>query len=208
MARSGEYIVPQESKDAPAPRPEEKRRREKPKQLTKRELERINEVELDEILLTVDERACAHLCAEYNKEHAAVTLGWPLEAVEECLALPHVRLYLQKADEAFLKEIAKAKVRRFTKINVTVAAVEQRAMELAMLPPSETKGTIDGQVKALNLLAKVLGMLKDDDPLKGKSRSDLEGFIRSAARMLPAAPAGDPNSAPAAQRDEMSSPLD
>jgi hypothetical protein len=168
------------------PRRPDSRKPEPKKKLRKADQERINEVALDQQLLSVDERACALLSTEYNREHAALTMDWTLEAVESTLNLPHVRLFIQKADEAFMKEIAKAKVRRMLKVGISKANVEQRLMDLAQTDPADTRGNIDGQVKALRTLAEILGMLNNDDPLKGKSREELEGFVtKSAARLLP-----------------------
>ena len=131
------------------------------------------------------------LCTEYNKETAAMTLGWGLEQIDACLASPHIRLFLEQAHHEFLKECAKAKVRVLRKVDINQMNIEKRLMELAQMDPSQTKGTIDGQVKALRTLAETLGMFDASDPLKGKSRQELEGFVTTAAKRLPLPPPED-----------------
>lgn len=150
----------------------------------KKDLE-ASEVEKRFELLTVQERACAHLAAEYSPEAAGEALGLSPSAVKEILDRPRVRLYLQACDEKFIEKLATAKVRALKKVGITAAAIEERLMQLAQMDPEDTRGNIDGQVKALRTLAEIHGLLDDNDPLKGKSKADLEAIIKGATRMLP-----------------------
>jgi len=179
------------------PRRPENRKPEPKRPLQKKDLDRLDKIEAEAEILSVDERACAHLATEYSKEQAATVLGWTLSEVNETLNLPHVRLYLKKADEAFLGELAKAKVRRMVRVGISRATIEQRLMELAQMPPEDTKGRIDGQVKALATLAKMYGLLSESDDealkrrLEKKTPEELQGIIiKAAAGMLPG-PASD-----------------
>ena len=182
-----------DEKPLPIPRLPEKRKPEHIKKLTKKELARLDDHIQESDMLTVDERACAHLCVEFNKEHAATMLNWTLEEVEETINLPHVKLYLKRSEDAFHKELAKAKVRRMQKVGVTRETVEARLMEIAMMDPEHTKGSVEGQVKALNTLTEILGMKASDDPSRGKTREEMQRMIQStAARLLPAPPKDDP----------------
>jgi len=137
--------------------------------------------------LTMDELACAHLCAEYSMETAASQLGWDIAAVTEIWNRPAVQAYLDKAQVIFLHKLASAKIRLLKKVKAIPSAVESRLMELAMLEPDETGGRIDGQVKALELLAKILQMTDKDDPFKGKTNDEIKEILRAkVAPMLEA----------------------
>lgn len=152
-------------------------------------------VQAAEALLSVDERACAHLSCEFSKEHACKVLNWSMAAVDEVLRRPAVRHYLQKADDYLLIELAKAKVRRMRKVGISQANVEERLMEIAQMGPEDTKGTVDGQVKALRTLAEILGMIgKGDEGIKNKSREELMGYItKVASGMTPAQTVTEPS---------------
>lgn len=174
---------------AAKPRPERQRKPEgfrPPKKLTRREAE---ELEYSTCLVNADQQVCIQLSTFYDREYAALTMGWTLDQVEATLRLPECRNYARKQQQINMDAIARAKIRQLTKVHINPAAVEERAMELAMLDPKETRGTIDGQVKALRLLAETLGMLGGtEDPLRGKSREDLVGIVnavRAKTGLLP-----------------------
>lgn len=164
----------------PMPRRPEKRKPAPKRDLRKKDQAKIDEVEFESEMLSLDERACALLCTEYSAEEAAVRLGWDLQDVHSTLAQPHVRLFLKKADEGFIKELSKAKVRRTLKVGISRAGIEQRLFELMMLDPSETKGSIEGQVKAAIALAEKFGYGKENDPLAVKTPQELEDIVRRA----------------------------
>lgn len=160
------------------PRRPEKRKPAPAKPVNKKDKGKLDELELESELLSVDERACALLCTEYSPEEAALQLGWDLRAVHSTLALPHVRLFLKKADEGFIKELSKAKMRRMLKVGISRAGIEQRLFDLMMMDPSNTKGSIEGQVKAAVALAEKFGYGKENDPLAGKTPQELEDIVK------------------------------
>lgn len=130
--------------------------------------------------LKMDELACAHLCVEFSEEHAAATLGWDLAAVREVWNRPAVQRYLMEAQTVFLYKLASAKIRLLKKVEVNGTVVEQRLAQLMMMEPDETKGTIDGQVKAARTLAEIFGLLDNSDPLKNKTREELLALVQKA----------------------------
>jgi len=168
----------------PMPRRPEKRKPAPKRDLRKDDKAKLDQIDNDSLLLSLDEQACALLCCEYSPEDAAVRLGWDLQAVYDTLAQPHVRLFLKKAQDEFLKDLAKAKIRRMNKVGISRAAIEQRFWDLANLDPSETKGSIDGQVKALRALAEVMGYAKENDPLDGKTPDELKAIVAKGHRRL------------------------
>lgn len=170
------------------PRPPEKRKPESSQPLNKQEYARLQKIDEASLELSVEERACANLCVEYDRECAAATLGTSLDTVAEIMARPCVRRHLEKADEKFLIEVARMKVRRLRKLKIGRLEVQERLMELALMDPSETKGRIDGQVKACLTLALTLGMMMgtDKDPLRDKTPEELQGIVQRVAGLLPA----------------------
>jgi hypothetical protein len=156
-----------------------------------------DEIEFASCMMDANTYSCLLIATEYGDEHAALTLGWELEKVKETLRSPEARLFMQKAQDKFVAELAKSKLRQLRKVDISPGAVEERLMELAQLDPSQTKGTIDGQVKALRTLAETLGMLgATDDPLRGKTRADLEGIIASVRTKAGMLAGGSPDPVP------------
>lgn len=169
------------------PRPPEKRKPDSAQPLNKQEYARLQKIDEAELELSMEEKACAYLCCEYDRETAATTLGTSLDTVAEIMARPQVRRHLEKANEYFLMKLATAKVRRLQKVRIGRMETQERLMQLAMMDPSETKGRIDGQVKACVALAMTLGMMGGvDDPLKNKTPEELQGIVQRVAGLLPA----------------------
>lgn len=133
------------------------------------------EKELDEtvLFLTGDERACVHISIRDSRETAASRLNWTNKQVNDCLNRPHVKAYALRFSERCLAMHAEKEVTADRARGVSPANIQKRLMDIAMMSPSETKGSVDGQVKALQELAAQLG-LKKDDPLTGKSIEELE----------------------------------
>lgn len=168
------------------PRPPSKRTPASVRDLSEEDMQDVT-LEALASLLRLDEIACFNLATEYSPEEAAARLGWPLKEVYACLARPAVRRFAQKVQDGLIAEYAKSKFRVQKKVGVTASTVLARTMELAMMDPSETKGRIDGQVKATALLMKHLGMLDgSDDPLKGKSEEEIKELVRNGAKMIEA----------------------
>lgn len=144
----------------------------------------VEEIEHDCSMLTVIEKACVLIAIERDPESAALKLDMTLEEVKTIMDSAPVRLYLAKLQEKELTELARLKVRKYRELGINRARIEQRLMELGMLDPSETKGNIEGQVKALNTLADKFGHAKTDDPLAGKSPDELKAIVRKGHTLL------------------------
>lgn len=126
-----------------------------------------------------------HLLVEYIVAHpessemqAAIACGWSEGGSHKALNRPRVR----KAIEAALaKKTAAVQTHSIKKAIVTRSIIEERALELALLSPADTKDTITGQVNALRLLSELGGHIvqqtKDlTEEFKGKSEADMEFF--------------------------------
>jgi hypothetical protein len=57
-------------------------------------------------------------------------------------------------------------------------------MELAMMDPDKTKGTIDGQVKALNTLAARFGYGQEIDPTEKMTPEERRALVLQQARTI------------------------
>jgi hypothetical protein len=158
------------------PRPEEQQAPEPEPSLTAKERENIDKVAFDTLFLTREEQACVHLSMEESREKAAVRLGWTLAQVMGCLAQPHVKLYAIEYRAVFMNVLARRRAASLLKVGVTRSSVQERLMDIAMMDPDRTKGSVDGQVKALTQLANILGMTKDD-PLKDKTDEELMNIV-------------------------------
>jgi hypothetical protein len=166
------------------PRRPENRKPEKLKPLKKKDQRNPEQVELDCLALTEIEQACAIICVEKDKETAAIQLHMSLTEVNEVMESAPVRLYLQKLQAQTIKELAKVKVRVMRKVGICRATLEQRLMELANLDPTLTKGSIDGQVKALRTLAEMFGYAKEQDPLEGKTPEELRQIVTHGHKLI------------------------
>jgi hypothetical protein len=166
------------------PRRPYNRKPEKIKPLRKKDERNPEQVATDCLALTVIEQACAIICVERDKESAAIELNMSLTEVNEIMASAPVRLFLQKLQDKTITELAKVKVRRMRKVGICKASIEQQLMHLMMLDPSETKGTVDGQVRAASLLLEKCGYGKEQDPTEGKTPEELREMILRGAKFI------------------------
>jgi hypothetical protein len=144
-----------------------------------------DEIDLDATLLGLDQLGCIVMATEWGREEAAVRLGWTVDRVQECLMLPQSRLMLQRIQEQLVQKMVNAKFHSLVKTGVTRADMENRLMQIAMMDPAETKGTVMGQVEALKTLADKFGYAKKDDPLEKMTPDELKQIVkRSADRMI------------------------
>ena len=169
---------------SPDLRPVEKRKPEKLRPLKKKDKVSPEQAETECLALTEIEQACAIICVEKDKETAAIQLKMSMAEVNEVMESAPVRLYLQKLQDQTIKELAKVKVRVMRKVGVCRATIESRLMELAMMDPDKTKGTIDGQVKALNTLAQRFGYGKETDPTESMTPEELQKLVLSKAKFI------------------------
>lgn len=178
-------LMPRRPVSASAPmRPVKERKPAKLKPLRKKDLAHPEQVEADCLALTVEEKACAIICIERDKESAAIELKMSLAEVQEIMDSAPVRLFLKKMQDEEIVELAKTKVRRMRRLNICRATIEQRLMELAMMDPEKTKGSVDGQVKALNTLATRFGYGKESDPTDNMTPEELQRLVVNKAKFI------------------------
>jgi hypothetical protein len=163
------------------PRPQiPKRPRKAPKQTPE-------EIEADCLMLTTIEKAIGLLLSEQERpdyEAIAAKLHRTVAEVIEVADSAPIKLFLQKLQREEIAELAKLKVRKFRRVGVNRGAIEERLYDLMMMDPSETKGSIDGQVKAAAALADKFGFAKQEDPLAGKSPDELKAIVRKGHTLL------------------------
>ncbi|HEY1808840.1 MAG TPA: hypothetical protein VGG42_09775 [Acidobacteriaceae bacterium] len=109
-------------------------------------------------ILSEEDRTFVHLSIKLGPEKAAAHLGWKPEQVEGLMRIKAFRDYLKRYEAQFLKTMASWEVTQVTKFPVGRGDVLGRLIALALLPPEDTKGTIDGQVEALNAISEILGL--------------------------------------------------
>lgn len=142
------------------------------------------EVEHNCSMLTVIEKACVLIAVEKDPESAALKLDMTVEEVKEIMERAPVKLFLAKLQEKELVELARLKVRKFRQIGLSRGKIEERLFELAMMDPEMTKGNVEGQVKALSVLADKFGYANKEDPLAGKTPAELEAIVTSGHSRL------------------------
>lgn len=174
---------PTENKRGPKPgsasrRPVEKRSPEPTPKLTDEDKEKLSGISEDQLFLTNDELTCVHISMKQNREAAAKRLGWELKKVRHVLDQPHVKLYAIQYRDKFITVMVNKEIASLTRQGITPLSIQTRLMDLAQLSPEQTKGSIDGQVKALAELAAQLGM-KEKDPLANKSVEELEAIVKA-----------------------------
>lgn len=135
-------------------------------------------------LLRLDEQACVLLCVEYDEKKAAIEMGWDLSTVMALLEEPRVKEFIRRGQDHFFRKYAQARVNHLLKIGVTKGNIENRLMQLAMMDPTLTKGSIEGQVKALATLADKFGYGKDRDPVANMTPDQQKELIEKANRRL------------------------
>ncbi|MGP8269098.1 MAG: hypothetical protein ACLQLH_03445 [Terracidiphilus sp.] len=136
------------------------------------------------------EKAFCLLAETKGITEAAIKLGLSAADARELQKRGTVKRYQESYRKAFLKEMARAEVRRIVKLNVTREDIVSGLYSLAIIPPDSTKGTILGQVNAYNSLSELLGLkltARDaDNFFKGKSPEELENYARHGSFSAPA----------------------
>lgn len=162
------------------PKPQMPKRPKKPKQTPEY-------IENECLTLTTKEKACAILVCEMDTpdyEVIAKKLNLTLDDVVQIVASPAFKQFLVKQQDADIAAFAQMRVRKMRQDNITRGAIEQRLYDLMMMDPSQTKGNIDGQVKAAAALADKFGFAKQEDPLAGKSPDELKAIVRKGHTLL------------------------
>lgn len=144
-------------------------------------------IENECLTLTTKEKACAILVCEMETpdyEVIAKKLNLTLDDVIQIVASPAFKQFLVKQQDADIAAFAQMRVRKMRQGNITRGAIEQRLYDLMMMDPSQTKGNIDGQVKAAAALADKFGFAKQENPLAGKSPDELKAIVRKGHTLL------------------------
>jgi hypothetical protein len=132
--------------------------------------------------LTEDERVFIHMVIKHGVQQAASTLNKNAKELGDLMKRRPVQRYLHGYNNEFIKQMARWEVNQITKFPVGRADVISRALALALMPPNETKGDIEGQVKALEMIAEIMGMKftpRDADHFfKDKTPEQLDDFAR------------------------------
>jgi hypothetical protein len=165
-------------------RPAKERKPAKLRPLKKQDQKHIDRVEDDCLAPTVIQKACAVICIERDKESAAIELKMSLAEVQEIMDSASVRLYLRKLQAEEIEQMARVKVRSMRQLKIGRPEIERRLMELANMDPEKTKGTIDGQVKALNTLATRFGYGSERDPTEDMTPEELQRLVVNKAKFI------------------------
>jgi hypothetical protein len=156
-----------------------------PADLKKAQDKKIAELDLASARLTIDQIVCLIAGVKFGPEEAALRLGWTVAQVESELHRPACEFTIKMMRDMLLTEIVRTEVRALRKKVLNKATIEERLIELAYLDPTETKGSIEGQVKALKTLGDLFGFAKPEtDPLKNKSTDELQDLVRQGALIL------------------------
>jgi hypothetical protein len=168
----------------PVARPAEKRKPEKLKPLKAKDRKSPEQAEMECLTLTEEQLACLILCVKKDRESAAIDLNMSMTEVKEIMDSAAGRLWLTKFHEDTRHELAKMSAKSMVKVGATRSNIEGRLMELMMLDPSQTKGNIDGQVKAANTLLTRCGYGKENDPTENMTPEELQKLVLSKARFI------------------------
>ena len=168
----------------PALRPAEKRKPEKLKPLNKKDRKSPEQAETDCLGLTETEEACLVLCVRVDRETAAIQLKMTMAEVEGIMNSAGGRRWLEKFQDKTINKLATMAAKAMVKVGVSRANIEGRLMELMMLEPSETKGNIDGQVKAANTLLTRCGFGEESDPTENMTPEELKALVHKGHRLI------------------------
>lgn len=133
-------------------------------------------------ILTEQQKVFIHLAIAHGEQEAASKLNLTKDQVLGFLKTKVVQDYLKQYRHQFLREMARYEVNRITQYPVSREDVVGRLLSLALTPPDETRGNIEGQVEALSTISEILGMKfspRDADAyFSGKSPEQLKNYAR------------------------------
>ncbi len=118
--------------------------------------------------ITMLETAFAHIIIRDPRKspaEAAVELGLEAAAGARYLARKPVQEYMSHYRALFAEKMAEREVDTLVKRNITRESIAERYLALADMPPERTKGSIEGQVKALIAAEELLGLKFDPKTL-------------------------------------------
>jgi hypothetical protein len=121
---------------------------------------------------------------------AAKGLGMTPHAGTILYKRPNVQEYLRVYNAAFMERMASKEVERLYSEGITRETLARRFWALGSLPPERTKGSIQGQVEALDALSGLLGFKiapRDMDKyFEGKSDEQIRNFLNYGTFDAPA----------------------
>jgi hypothetical protein len=140
--------------------------------------------------LTDLEKAFCMLAETKGLNEAASRLGLDQNQLRALQKSGAVRRYQEAYRKDFLREMARAEVKRIIKLNVTREDIISGLYSLAMTPAELTKGNINGQVAAYDSLSELLGLKltpRDaDNFFKDKTPEELQNFALHGSFTAPA----------------------
>jgi len=156
-----------------------------PKELAREQDRQLKALDLASARLTIDQIVCIIAGVKFGPAEAALRLGQTVEWVEAELQKPACEFTIKMMRDMMLTEIVRTEVRALRRKVLNKKTIEERLLELAYSDPSETKGSIVGQVQALKVLGDLFGFAKpESDPLKDKSTDELQALVRQGAQIL------------------------
>lgn len=134
------------------------------------------------LTLTHKDRVFLHLALKVGEEAAACELNIEHDYARKLVNRKVVRDYLESYRMMLLKHLAAYEMSQILKFPVTRDDLIGRLFTLSNFAPQETNGTIDGQVKAIQGIATLLGLeftQRDaDNFFKGKSVDQIRNFAK------------------------------
>lgn len=125
--------------------------------------------------LTPLESAFSHLLiAGKNHLEAAAELGLSPEDAVRYNAKGKIHTYVGQYRAIFMERMAAREVDILIKRKITRETIAEKLIALADTPPERTRGSIEGQVKALDSAVALLGFKFDPTKLPWGSMSDEE----------------------------------
>jgi hypothetical protein len=113
-------------------------------------------------VLSEQEKVAVHLYIKHGSRTGpakiAEALEVSLDVAKALLKQTRCANYIQTYNLTFLKHMARYELSQVTKYAVTREDIIGRLYMLALVPPDETKGTIEGQVEAMNAIIDLLGL--------------------------------------------------
>lgn len=131
--------------------------------------------------VTQTEAAFCHLIIQgKTPEEAAEWLGCTAADAQTWQQRPSVRQYIESYRKVFVEKMAEAEVARLVRKQITRESIAEQFMSLALLPPERTRGSVDGQVRALEAVSTLLGLKFDPKllpaQLQGLTDEQLEAY--------------------------------
>ena len=126
--------------------------------------------------ITDQEMAFAHLVLSgtMTDRRAAEAVGLNPESASYIKCKPRVRTYMAEHRAAVEEKLVDQEAENLRKLNITRDKILERLWELAHLSHTETRGNINGQIKALSMIASITGLIAPARGAKPKPKPEPE----------------------------------